>query len=280
MDPLSDPLQSFLDLEFGLRFLWPKENRVATSEIVMSPLSTTLRSFLNLGFGQNILEQNQSQLVAAEVVASPIAISNWNEGNFRNFLAWIGPIFPLELTVALVKLSNENSIFHLVPLPDVQPFNEPSPLLSEENGINGEFELAAISLFNRDGWLGESSNPSHLLANSSASCACPACAMLITEAPVGYQDGAASIPPISFDKTFKLHSNPFANHTIYLDFDGYFIASSQWENGGASSFSLTTVEANLPTPIKKKSRKYGNGLQKTSLPLMLMSPPKNPIQKI
>ncbi|MBD2654128.1 hypothetical protein H6G45_11670 [Synechocystis sp. FACHB-383] len=57
--------------------------------------------------------------------------------------------------------------------------------------------------------------------------------MLITQAPVGYQDGTASIPPIAFDKTFKLHSNPFANHTIYLDFDGYFIASSQWENGGA-----------------------------------------------
>jgi hypothetical protein len=233
MDPLSDRLQSFLDLEFGLNSSWPKENLVASSEIAISPLSHTLRSLLNLGFGQTVVEENKTQYDSAEVIAPAIAISNWNEGNFRNFLAWVGPIFPLELTVALVNSSNENSIFHLVPLPDIQPSNEPSSPSSEENSVDSEFALAAVSLLNRNGWLGESSNLSHLLANSSASCACPTCAMLITQAPVGYQDGTASIPPISFDKTFKLHSNPFANHTIYLDFDGYFIASSQWENGGA-----------------------------------------------
>ncbi len=233
MDPLSDRLQSFLDLEFGLNSSWPKENLVASSEIAISPLSHTLRSLLNLGFGQTVVEEDKTQYDSAEVIAPAIAISNWNEGNFRNFLAWVGPIFPLELTVALVNSSNENSIFHLVPLPDIQPSNEPSSPSSEENSVDSEFALAAVSLLNRNGWLGESSNPSHLLANPYASCACPACAMLITQAPVGYQDGTASIPPISFDKTFKLHSNPFANHTIYLDFDGYFIASSQWENGGA-----------------------------------------------
>ncbi|BAQ65110.1 alkaline phosphatase [Geminocystis sp. NIES-3709] len=60
--------------------------------------------------------------------------------------------------------------------------------------------------------------------------------------------------PTAFGNTFKLHSNPNANHTIYLDFNGYFKNSSVWEDGGSltlgsynsdgdpNSFSNTELE--------------------------------------
>ena len=35
-----------------------------------------------------------------------------------------------------------------------------------------------------------------------------------------------------FSKTFFLHSNPTATKTIFLDFDGHYVANTPWENGG------------------------------------------------
>jgi hypothetical protein len=93
-----------------------------------------------------------------------------------------------------------------------------------------------------------SSGPSTQEANAGASrCLCPVCSQLevinadveTLEAPAGEQAAPAAAASITLassldtGKTFFLHSNPSANHTIYLDFDGYYIASSQWENGGA-----------------------------------------------
>lgn len=64
-------------------------------------------------------------------------------------------------------------------------------------------------------------------------CRCPACSQLfVTSTNVASGAGVAAAA-LGLDLTFKLHSNPWANHRIYLDFDGYSLASSQWENGGA-----------------------------------------------
>ena len=50
-------------------------------------------------------------------------------------------------------------------------------------------------------------------------------------------------------QTFALHSDPAALHSIYLDFNGHSMASSQWENGGALQlrpfYSDFSSEANL-----------------------------------
>jgi hypothetical protein len=62
-------------------------------------------------------------------------------------------------------------------------------------------------------------------------CHCPACSPLI----VGVTGAGAvqTAAALGVDLTFKLHSNPTANQRIFLDFDGYTLASSEWENGGA-----------------------------------------------
>jgi len=64
-------------------------------------------------------------------------------------------------------------------------------------------------------------------------CRCPACSQMVvtvTGAGAGAGPAAAALGP---DLTFKLHSNPTANQRIYLDFDGSYLASSEWENGAA-----------------------------------------------
>ena len=62
-------------------------------------------------------------------------------------------------------------------------------------------------------------------------CRCPGCSPLT----VGVTGAGASpaATALSSDLTFKLHSNPTANQRIYLDFDGYSLASSEWEDGAA-----------------------------------------------
>lgn len=72
-----------------------------------------------------------------------------------------------------------------------------------------------------------------LAAAEPTVCRCPACSQLfVTSTNVASGAGVAAAA-LGLDLTFKLHSNPWANHRIYLDFDGYSLASSQWENGGA-----------------------------------------------
>lgn len=83
--------------------------------------------------------------------------------------------------------------------------------------------------------------------SADSRCLCPVCSQLevinanleTLEAPSAEPAAAGTSSSISLassldlSKTFFLHSNPNANHTIYLDFDGHSMASSQWENGGA-----------------------------------------------
>ncbi|MFO7628317.1 MAG: hypothetical protein R6W06_02140 [Prochlorococcaceae cyanobacterium] len=98
--------------------------------------------------------------------------------------------------------------------------------------------------------------------SADSRCLCPVCSQLevinanleTLEAPgaepaaAGTSSSITLASSLDLGKTFFLHSNPTANHTIYLDFDGHSMASSQWENGGAlqlrpfySDFSSSTT---------------------------------------
>ena len=62
-------------------------------------------------------------------------------------------------------------------------------------------------------------------------------------------DGVVSLGTgVDLSRTFQLHSNPYATKTIFLDFDGFDISSTPWENGRAlslgaffSSFDTTAL---------------------------------------
>jgi hypothetical protein len=64
-------------------------------------------------------------------------------------------------------------------------------------------------------------------------CRCPACSQLFVAGSTATSVKGATVASLDSALTFKLHSNPTANQRIYLDFDGYSLASSQWENGRA-----------------------------------------------
>ena len=64
-------------------------------------------------------------------------------------------------------------------------------------------------------------------------CRCPACSQLFVTGSNATPVAGATVASLDSALTFKLHSNPTANQRIYLDFDGYSLASSQWENGRA-----------------------------------------------
>ncbi len=72
-----------------------------------------------------------------------------------------------------------------------------------------------------------------LASAEPSSCRCPGCSQLFVTSASATSSAAVAVSSLDLALTFKLHSNPTANHTIYLDFDGYDLTSSQWENGGA-----------------------------------------------
>lgn len=72
-----------------------------------------------------------------------------------------------------------------------------------------------------------------LAAAEPTACRCPACSQLFVTSATVTSGAAVATAALGLDLTFKLHSNPWANHRIYLDFDGYSLPSSQWENGRA-----------------------------------------------
>lgn len=67
-------------------------------------------------------------------------------------------------------------------------------------------------------------------------CGCPSCSTLrVSGTAVGTAStavaAAGTVAALSLLDTFKLHSNPLATKSIYLDFDGYLIAAgSAWSN--------------------------------------------------
>jgi len=125
------------------------------------------------------------------------------------------------------------------------PLSLPIPPLRQLNPWWGELDRSqAFSTFlanrpNVHGSVKAAASPLPGLLDTSLAtarptvCRCPACSQLIvnvTGAGASAGPAAAALGP---DLTFKLHSNPTANHRIYLDFDGYSLASSEWEDGAA-----------------------------------------------
>ena len=104
-----------------------------------------------------------------------------------------------------------------------------------------------------------SQNNEHLNRNSSTDssyCLCPACSQLnvqnannetlVALAPQEIPENINLDANINLDSTFFLHSNPLADHTVYLDFDGFFIDSTLWERG--NSMSLDPFYTDLDSP--------------------------------
>ncbi|MCP9930866.1 hypothetical protein KBY82_08720 [Cyanobium sp. AMD-g] len=58
---------------------------------------------------------------------------------------------------------------------------------------------------------------------------------------------------VDLSKVFQLHSNPTATKTIFLDFDGYAINNTPWENGGNLSLRgfYNTLDATALTEIQR-----------------------------
>ncbi|MCS6863751.1 MAG: pre-peptidase C-terminal domain-containing protein [Gemmataceae bacterium] len=93
-------------------------------------------------------------------------------------------------------------------------------------------------------------------------CGCSACAAMLAEMAATASATGASWTSAgawsSFDasQVFRLHSNPGANHTIYLDFDGHITTETPWNSsygssivteaydidGNPSTFSLTELQ--------------------------------------
>ena len=87
-------------------------------------------------------------------------------------------------------------------------------------------------------------------AMEASACRCMACSQLFVSETSATLEAGLAAAAVSLDLTFKLHSNPTANHRIYLDFDGHYLERSQWENGGSlelgafyTSFTDTAKQA-------------------------------------
>jgi hypothetical protein len=116
------------------------------------------------------------------------------------------------------------------------------PLIVEADRQSPGFDGAASLVH---GLLGTS-----LLASTKPTvCCCPACSRLFVSNTSSSPSAGPVATALGLDLTFKLHSNPTANHRIYLDFDGYDLASSQWENGGA-----LRVEAFFGSPFSNAAQ--------------------------
>ena len=51
--------------------------------------------------------------------------------------------------------------------------------------------------------------------------------------------------PFDFADTFTLHSNPGANHTVYLDFTGHTTSGTQWNTSFNNGNAFTTPEYDI-----------------------------------
>ncbi len=97
-------------------------------------------------------------------------------------------------------------------------------------------------------------------------CACKDCSQLtIDNDPAAATSDTAEGAPIVLEglttleagvdlsQVFRLHSNPNATKTIFLDFDGFAINSTPWENGGALSLQsfYTSFDSAALTNIQR-----------------------------
>ncbi|MEA5443508.1 hypothetical protein, partial [Cyanobium gracile] len=96
-------------------------------------------------------------------------------------------------------------------------------------------------------------------ASIGPSCGCRACSVLAVSTGDGAEawdttsgqaplvmDGVVTLDTgVDLSKVFQLHSNPTATKTIFLDFDGYAIDGTPWENYGNLSLKsfYTTLDS-------------------------------------
>lgn len=103
--------------------------------------------------------------------------------------------------------------------------------------------------------------------SAGPSCGCRACSVLAVTAGDGAAawDTTTNQAPlvlsglvtlgtgVNLSNVFRLHSNPTATKTIFLDFDGYQINNTPWENGGALSLRsfYSTFDTTALTEIQR-----------------------------
>ncbi|MEA5444077.1 hypothetical protein, partial [Cyanobium gracile] len=93
-------------------------------------------------------------------------------------------------------------------------------------------------------------------ASGSGCCLCKDCSQLAIDTDPAVSGATAQAPivlsgqvtlasSVDLSKTFELHSNPTATKTIFLDFDGYAIDGTPWENYGNLSLKsfYTTLDS-------------------------------------
>ncbi len=95
------------------------------------------------------------------------------------------------------------------------------------------------------------------------SCRCQGCSRLavdgeaaapsVEQAPIVLNGLVTLAGGLDLGKTFLLSSNPYAKKSIFLDFDGFQISSTPWENGGALSLKsfYTSIDATALTEIQR-----------------------------
>lgn len=59
-------------------------------------------------------------------------------------------------------------------------------------------------------------------------------------APVSAESGTISSGLVPLDQTFRLHSNPGAEHVIYLDFDGHVTSGTSWNSSFAGGANIVS----------------------------------------
>jgi hypothetical protein len=116
-----------------------------------------------------------------------------------------------------------------------------------------------------DAWPGATAGTA--AAGTAASCGCRACSVLavssgdgaaawdttVDQAPL-VMDGLVTLGTgVNLSDVFRLHSNPTATKTIFLDFDGYQINNTPWENGGNLSLRgfYSTIDSTALTEIQR-----------------------------
>ncbi|QDT67450.1 hypothetical protein MalM25_03480 [Planctomycetes bacterium MalM25] len=103
----------------------------------------------------------------------------------------------------------------------------------DNQGSGYEPETGAVGLSGRK----TAQASSGLVQSVTASASAAATSHLIVASPVAPPNSGAGQDPIGlanfvpFDETFTLHSNPDADHTIYLDFDGHITTDAKWIDG-------------------------------------------------
>ena len=137
-----------------------------------------------------------------------------------------------------------------------------------QNGVSLDAAPAVATTSHQalnDPWPGEASGPS--AAAMGPTCGCRACSVLAVtsgdgaaawdtttdQAPLVLNSLVTLGTGVNLSDVFRLHSNPNATKTIYLDFDGYQVNNSPWENGGNLSLKgfYSTFDDKALTEIQR-----------------------------